>query len=171
MLDLVASGAAPETFRLYRPDDVLAFSSVDAASAGFGDAVAAARVVGFEPVLRLAGQTISPRLQEASVSLHYAVSRVVVPPGVSVPSSRLVAPAACHGESVSASPNAPREDNMRWAWDTKFLGALTVTLRYVFHHARLTIDRIHAAFRQHVGKAGRKVTRACADVSHDRVGC
>ncbi len=86
-------------------------------------------LIEFLPVLRLAGQTISPRLQEASVSLHYAVSRVVVPPGVSVPSSRLVAPAACHGESVSASPNAPREDNMRWAWDTKFLGALTVTLR------------------------------------------
>lgn len=55
LLDLVASGAAPETFRLYQPDDVLAFSSVDAASAGFAEAVAAARAAGFEPVLRLAG--------------------------------------------------------------------------------------------------------------------
>jgi lipoate-protein ligase A len=55
LLDLVARGAAPETFRLYRPDDVLAFSGVDAASAGFAEAVAAARAAGFEPALRLAG--------------------------------------------------------------------------------------------------------------------
>ena len=55
LLDLVATGAAPETFRLYQPDDVLAFSSVDAASAGFGDAARVARAAGFEPVLRLAG--------------------------------------------------------------------------------------------------------------------
>ena len=39
----VARGDAPETFRLYRPDDVLAFSGVDAASPGFDAAVAAAR--------------------------------------------------------------------------------------------------------------------------------
>jgi len=55
VLELVATGAAPETFRLYQPDDVLAFSSVDAASAGFSKAVAAARAAGFEPALRLAG--------------------------------------------------------------------------------------------------------------------
>jgi len=55
LLELVATGAAPETFRLYQPDDVLAFSSVDAASAGFAKAVAAARAAGFEPTLRLAG--------------------------------------------------------------------------------------------------------------------
>ena len=55
LLDLVAAGAAPETFRLYQPDDVLAFSSVDAASAGFAEAVSAARAVGFASVLRLAG--------------------------------------------------------------------------------------------------------------------
>jgi len=55
VLDLVATGAAPETFRLYQPDDVLAFSSVDAASGGFAEAVAAARVAGFAPALRLAG--------------------------------------------------------------------------------------------------------------------
>lgn len=55
LLDLVAAGAAPETFRLYQPDDVLAFSGVDAASAGFAEAAAAARAAGFEPALRLAG--------------------------------------------------------------------------------------------------------------------
>jgi len=55
LLDRVASGAAPETFRLYRPDDVLAFSAVDAAGDGFEAAVAAARAAGFAPALRLAG--------------------------------------------------------------------------------------------------------------------
>ncbi len=55
LLDEVASGAAGETFRLYRPDDVLAFSGFDAASDGFDAAVAAARAAGFTPTLRLAG--------------------------------------------------------------------------------------------------------------------
>jgi len=55
LLDLVAAGEAPETFRLYQPDDVLAFSGLDAAAPGFADAVAAARAGGFEPALRLAG--------------------------------------------------------------------------------------------------------------------
>ena len=55
LLDLVAEGAAPPTLRLYRPDDVLAFSSLDAASPGFAAAVAAARAAGFVPTLRLAG--------------------------------------------------------------------------------------------------------------------
>jgi lipoate-protein ligase A len=55
LLDLVAAGEAPETFRLYRPDDVLAFSGVDAAAPGFAAAVAAARAAGFAAALRLAG--------------------------------------------------------------------------------------------------------------------
>lgn len=55
LLDLVAAGDAPETFRLYRPDDVLAFSGIDAAQPGFDAAVAAARAAGFAPSLRLAG--------------------------------------------------------------------------------------------------------------------
>lgn len=55
LLEAVGSGAAPETLRLYRPDDVLAFSGLDAASPGFAEAVAAARTAGFAPALRLAG--------------------------------------------------------------------------------------------------------------------
>jgi lipoate-protein ligase A len=55
LLERVAAGEAPETFRLYRPDDVLAFSSLDATCAGFDAAVAAARDAGFAPALRLAG--------------------------------------------------------------------------------------------------------------------
>jgi len=55
LLDLAASGDAPETLRVYRPDDVVAFSGVDAASEGFAAAAAAARAAGFEAALRLAG--------------------------------------------------------------------------------------------------------------------
>lgn len=55
LLQLVAEGSAPETFRLYVPDDVLAFSVLDATHASFPAAVQAGRERGFEPVLRLAG--------------------------------------------------------------------------------------------------------------------
>lgn len=55
LLDLVAAGDAPETFRLYRTGDVLAFSGIDAAQPGFAKAVEAARARGFAPSLRLAG--------------------------------------------------------------------------------------------------------------------
>jgi lipoate-protein ligase A len=51
----VAEGRAPETFRLYRPDDVLAFSVLDRTRPGFAAAARAASAAGFEPVLRLAG--------------------------------------------------------------------------------------------------------------------
>jgi len=64
-LDLVASGEAPETFRLYRPDDVLAFSGLDAVRPGFRDAVAAARAHGFAPMLRLAGGRAAVFLRES----------------------------------------------------------------------------------------------------------
>lgn len=51
----VAAGELAPTFRLHRPGRILAFSKQDAASAGFADAVAAARSAGFSPVVRLAG--------------------------------------------------------------------------------------------------------------------
>jgi octanoyl-[GcvH]:protein N-octanoyltransferase len=51
----VAAGELPPTFRIHRPGRMLAFSKQDAASPGFPDAVRAARAVGFEPVVRLAG--------------------------------------------------------------------------------------------------------------------
>ena len=55
LLDAVAAGEQPETLRLYRPDDVVAFSGLDAGSAGFAHAGAAARAAGFSAALRLAG--------------------------------------------------------------------------------------------------------------------
>jgi len=54
-LELVARREAPETLRLYRPEDVVAFSGLDATRQGFGAAVAAARRQGFDAALRLAG--------------------------------------------------------------------------------------------------------------------
>ena len=51
----MASGERPETLRLYRPDEVVAFSSTDAHRPGFAEAVSAARAVGFDASLRLAG--------------------------------------------------------------------------------------------------------------------
>src|ERR671919_199591 len=51
----VAPGRLPATLRLHHPARELAFSKQDTASAGFSPAVRAARGVGFEPVVRLAG--------------------------------------------------------------------------------------------------------------------
>ena len=76
-LDLVAEGTAPETFRLYRPDDVLAFSSLDAVRPGFREAAAIARDRGFAPMLRLAGGRAAVFLRE---SLAFAWSVPVAEP-------------------------------------------------------------------------------------------
>lgn len=50
-----AEGAQPECLRLYRPDEVVAFSGSDASRPGFVRAVEAARQAGFDAALRLAG--------------------------------------------------------------------------------------------------------------------
>jgi octanoyl-[GcvH]:protein N-octanoyltransferase len=55
ILRRVAAGELPATFRLHHPARELAFSKQDRAAPGFEAAVAAARRIGFEPVVRLAG--------------------------------------------------------------------------------------------------------------------
>ena len=55
LLEEVAVGDHPEALRIHRPGDVVAFSVLDRARAGFEDAVEAARGAGFGAVLRLAG--------------------------------------------------------------------------------------------------------------------
>lgn len=55
LLRRVARGEAAESLRLYRPDDALLFSSLDARRPGYATAVERARAAGFEPVVRLAG--------------------------------------------------------------------------------------------------------------------
>lgn len=55
ILTRVAAGELAPTFRLHRPARELAFSKQDRAAPGFAAAIEAARAVGFEPVVRLAG--------------------------------------------------------------------------------------------------------------------
>jgi len=55
LLEATSAGAAPESFRLFRPGRVLAFGARDANHPGYAAAVAAARAEGFAPVERLAG--------------------------------------------------------------------------------------------------------------------
>jgi octanoyl-[GcvH]:protein N-octanoyltransferase len=55
LLQRVAAGELPPTVRLHRTPQILAFGRHDAASPGFAAAVEAARAVGFEPVVRIAG--------------------------------------------------------------------------------------------------------------------
>lgn len=55
LLHGVAEGSTPATLRLHAADEALAFSVLDRTRSGFGRAVAAARELGFEPILRLAG--------------------------------------------------------------------------------------------------------------------
>ncbi len=55
LLRRVGNGRTGESLRLYRPDNALLFSSLDARREGYADAIAIARAAGFEPVIRLAG--------------------------------------------------------------------------------------------------------------------
>ena len=55
LLREVSAGKRSETLRLYRPDDVVAFSTTDLRQPGFARALAAARSSGFDAALRLAG--------------------------------------------------------------------------------------------------------------------
>jgi octanoyl-[GcvH]:protein N-octanoyltransferase len=68
----VAQGELPATFRLHQPGRILAFSKQDAASPGFAEAVRAARRVGFEPVVRLAGGRAAV-YHEGTLALSWAV--------------------------------------------------------------------------------------------------
>jgi len=68
----VAAGELPATLRLHRPGRILAFSKQDAASQGFGSAVAAARRSGFDPVVRLAGGRAAV-YHEGTLALAWAV--------------------------------------------------------------------------------------------------
>ncbi|MDH3500341.1 MAG: lipoate--protein ligase family protein [Acidimicrobiia bacterium] len=51
----VDDGSEPETMRIHRPGNVVAFGRQDSVSPGYRAAVSAARLHGFEPVERLAG--------------------------------------------------------------------------------------------------------------------
>lgn len=71
-------------------------------------------LVEFLPVLRLAGQPMSPRLEESAEPLRYEVGRAAT----SVDARR------SHASEAAVPGGQPH-----WAWDAKFLGSLTVGLR------------------------------------------
>ncbi|MCA9503624.1 MAG: lipoate--protein ligase family protein [Spirochaetaceae bacterium] len=71
MLRRVAAGRAEESLRLYRPDDAMLFSSLDARRPGYARAVGIARELGFEPVTRLAGGHAAAFL-DASMAFAWA---------------------------------------------------------------------------------------------------
>jgi octanoyl-[GcvH]:protein N-octanoyltransferase len=73
VLERVAAGKLPETFRLTRPDRVLAFGRQDGAAPGFPEAVLAAERQGFASVLRLAGGRAAV-FHEGTLSFAWAMS-------------------------------------------------------------------------------------------------
>jgi lipoate-protein ligase A len=72
MLRRVASGEAPESLRLYAPDDAVLFSSLDARRAGFARACELAHESGFASVLRLAGGHAAVFLEQ-SMAFAWAI--------------------------------------------------------------------------------------------------
>lgn len=65
LLRRVGSGRTGESMRLYRPDNALLFSSLDARRDGYSEALSIARAAGFEPVIRLAGGHAAVFLESA----------------------------------------------------------------------------------------------------------
>jgi lipoate-protein ligase A len=72
MLRRVAAGSIGESLRLYVPDNVLLFSSLDVRQSGFARAVVLAEQAGFPSVIRLAGGKAAVFLEE-SIAFAWAV--------------------------------------------------------------------------------------------------
>jgi lipoate-protein ligase A len=72
MLRRVAAGALPESLRLYAPENVMLFSSLDARRPGYGRAVERAEQAGFGTALRLAGGHAAAFLEQ-SMAFAWAI--------------------------------------------------------------------------------------------------
>jgi lipoate-protein ligase A len=72
LLRRVSDGVLPGSLRLHRPGAVLAFGPKDRLAPGFGDAVEAARAVGFGAVHRLAGGRAAVFHQE-TIAFSWAI--------------------------------------------------------------------------------------------------
>ncbi len=72
MLRRVAAGAAPESLRLYQPENVMLFSSLDARRPGFGRALERASEAGFATAIRLAGGHAAAFLEQ-SMAFAWAI--------------------------------------------------------------------------------------------------
>jgi len=73
VLERVAAGALPETFRLARTAPTLSFGRLDALAPGFPAAVVAARRLGFAPVHRLGGGRAAV-FHEGTIAFGHAVA-------------------------------------------------------------------------------------------------
>jgi octanoyl-[GcvH]:protein N-octanoyltransferase len=71
-MERVAAGDLPETLRVTRPGNMVAFAKQDASAPGYGAAVRAARAAGFEAVLRLAGGRAAV-FHDETIALAHAV--------------------------------------------------------------------------------------------------
>lgn len=72
MLRRVAAGALPESLRLYTPENVMLFSTMDARRPGYREAIERAREAGFDASLRLAGGHAAAFLEE-SMAFAWAI--------------------------------------------------------------------------------------------------
>jgi len=84
-------------------------------------------LVEFLPVLRFAGQPISPRLAELADCPRYQVDRAAT--GHPKSQSNLRAPAPVAAVNPSAPLGVAPAGEPRWAWSTRFLGLLKATFR------------------------------------------
>jgi len=75
MLRRVAAGALPESLRLYQPENVMLFSSLDARRPGYARAVELAENAGFASTIRLAGGHAAAFLEE-SMAFAWAIHDV-----------------------------------------------------------------------------------------------
>lgn len=81
MLEQVAAGAMPETVRLVETGRAVTFGKLDLLSEGYEDAAGAARALGFEPVVRLAGGRAAV-FHEGTLSLGHALRDPDPRPGI-----------------------------------------------------------------------------------------
>jgi lipoate-protein ligase A len=81
LLERVAAGELPETLRIARPGAMVAFGKQDANSSGYADAARAARELGFEAVLRLAGGRAAV-FHEGTVAIAHAIPDDDPRPGI-----------------------------------------------------------------------------------------
>ena len=72
LLRRVSAGEAPESFRIFVPDRIVAFGRQDRVRPGYAAAVAAAREAGFDPVERLAGGRAAV-FHEDTLSFSWAI--------------------------------------------------------------------------------------------------
>jgi octanoyl-[GcvH]:protein N-octanoyltransferase len=81
LLERVAAGELPETLRIARPGAMVAFAKQDANAPAFAEAARAARELGFEAVVRLAGGRAAV-FHEGTVAIAHAVSDGDPRPGI-----------------------------------------------------------------------------------------